>query len=79
MADENKDTPRPFDVATIEALVRLMAQNDLSEIDLHDGTQRIRLRRGTRVASVTALPLPVSASPLTPTPTPTTPAIAPTV
>jgi acetyl-CoA carboxylase biotin carboxyl carrier protein len=79
VADENKDTPRPFDVATIEALVRLMAQNDLSEIDLHDGTQRIRLRRGTRVASVTALPLPVSASPLTPTPTPTTPAIAPTV
>jgi acetyl-CoA carboxylase biotin carboxyl carrier protein len=77
VADEAQDTPRPFDITTIEALVRLMAQNDLSEIDLHDGNQRIRLRRGARIAAVSApVPVPVSQlSTVSPTPTsPTTPA-----
>jgi acetyl-CoA carboxylase biotin carboxyl carrier protein len=36
----------PFDVRTVKSLVALMAQHDLSEIDLRDGTQRLRLRRG---------------------------------
>ena len=31
--------PRPFDVRMIETLIRLMAANDLSEIDLHEGDQ----------------------------------------
>ena len=39
-------TPSPFDVQTIKYLVALMSQHDLSEIDLRDGDQRIRLRRG---------------------------------
>jgi acetyl-CoA carboxylase biotin carboxyl carrier protein len=45
---EESDTPRPFDVRTIRFLVRLMGRHDLSEIDLQEGDQRIRLRRGMR-------------------------------
>jgi acetyl-CoA carboxylase biotin carboxyl carrier protein len=41
----------PFDVKTVEALVALMSQHDLSEIYLREGTQHVRLRRGA-VASV---------------------------
>jgi acetyl-CoA carboxylase biotin carboxyl carrier protein len=44
--DPPSQTPRPFDVRTIAFLVRLMRRHDLSEIDLHEGDQRIRLRRG---------------------------------
>ncbi|MCI0641254.1 MAG: acetyl-CoA carboxylase biotin carboxyl carrier protein [Gemmataceae bacterium] len=46
----------PFDVRTVEALVALMAEHDLSEIDLRDGSQRLRLRRGYQ---------PVVAAPVT--------------
>ena len=38
---EASEKPRPFDVRTIEHLVRLMSENDLSEIDLHEGEHRI--------------------------------------
>ena len=41
-------SPGPFDVQTIQYLVGLMSRHDLSEIDLREGDQRIRLRRGTR-------------------------------
>ena len=44
----NPARPRPFDVRTIEHLVGLMAQHDLSEIDLREGEQRIRLRGAAR-------------------------------
>jgi len=54
------DQPRPFDVRTIKFLVRLMSRHDLSEIDLHEGDQRIRLRRGTRAKSA---PAPVALAP----------------
>ena len=46
MADEAPEHPGPFDVKTIRLLVALMSRNDLSEIDLRNGDQRIRLRRG---------------------------------
>lgn len=70
MADEASKgdagkAPGPFDVRTVKALVGLMSQHDLSEIDLHDGAQRIRLRR-TRGDDVAA---PVFA--------PSLPAVAP--
>lgn len=56
--------PAPFDVRTVEALVNLMTQHDLSEIDLRDGVQRLRLRRGAAPAFVTGpLPQQVSAAP----------------
>ena len=46
MADEKQDTPRPFDVKTVEYLLRLMTDHELSEVDLKEGDQRIRLRKG---------------------------------
>jgi acetyl-CoA carboxylase biotin carboxyl carrier protein len=46
VADEVSPTPGPFDVERIKALLGLMRKHDLTEIDLHDGTMRIRLRRG---------------------------------
>jgi acetyl-CoA carboxylase biotin carboxyl carrier protein len=54
------NTPRPFDVETIKFLVRLMSRHDLSEIDLHEGDRRIRLRRGpTGAVTYAPVPLPV--------------------
>jgi acetyl-CoA carboxylase biotin carboxyl carrier protein len=45
-ADDPAKAPGPFDVRTVKALVALMTQHDLSEIELRDGNQRLRLRRG---------------------------------
>jgi acetyl-CoA carboxylase biotin carboxyl carrier protein len=58
VADEVAKSGSPFDVRTIKSLVALMTQHDLSEIDLRDGPQRLRLRRGanqTLVASTMPL------------------------
>lgn len=38
--------PHPFDVKTVEHLIGLMAQHDLTEIALQEGDQRIRIRKG---------------------------------
>lgn len=48
VADETPKSTNagPFDVRTIKSLVALMAQHDLAEIDLRDGAQRLRIRRG---------------------------------
>ena len=56
MADSSPK-PRPFDVPTIKSLIRLMSRHDLSEIDLCEGDQRIRLRRGPRGSAVAAAPM----------------------
>ncbi len=52
-----------FDVKKIRRLVQLMKEHDLSEVDLEQGEQRIRLRRGSDVVvqapSLTA-PAPVA-------------------
>src|SRR5262249_21004013 len=45
--------PGPFDVQTVRDLVELMDKFDLSEVDLNDGGQRIRLRRGGRLVATT--------------------------
>jgi acetyl-CoA carboxylase biotin carboxyl carrier protein len=64
VADHASVQPRPFDLATIRALVALMSRHDLSEIDLCEGDRRIQLRRGARTVSMpTAPPLPPSTSP----------------
>jgi acetyl-CoA carboxylase biotin carboxyl carrier protein len=47
VTDGEAREPRPFDVRTIHYLVRLMSRHDLTEIDLYEGEQRIRLRRGS--------------------------------
>jgi acetyl-CoA carboxylase biotin carboxyl carrier protein len=62
VADEGANTPGPFDVTTIKALVALMSRHDLSEIDLHEGDRRIRLRRG--VTKVSMAPSPLVAAPV---------------
>lgn len=60
VADENRDSPRPFDVRTVEYLLKLMTEHDLSEINLREGDQRIRLRKGSATAFV---PVPAAAYP----------------
>jgi len=54
-SSETGRKPHPFDVPTVERLIALMAQHDLSEIDLHDGENRIRLRKGGLGAMVPAM------------------------
>lgn len=77
MADDASSHPGPFDVRTIEQLVALMSQHELSEIDLRQGEQRICLRRGGVVTTTAALPAiaekPVPAALPAPKPAETTP------
>ena len=79
MADDNHESPDPFDVRTIRYLVRLMSRHDLSEIDLREGDLRIRLRRGTRLrpAPPAPLPAPAAAEPAAAPPAPAAPPAAP--
>jgi acetyl-CoA carboxylase biotin carboxyl carrier protein len=61
---EAADAPRPFDAKTVEYLVGLMSQHDLSEISLNDGRHRIRLKRGvTAVAAPPPVYQPAAAAP----------------
>ena len=46
MSDDSAKIPSPFDVRTIEKLIDLMSQHDMTEVDLREGDLRIRLRRG---------------------------------
>src|SRR5262249_16280938 len=58
VADEKQpNAPSPFDVRTIKNLVALMASHDLAEIDLRDGMQRLRIRRGGQQTVVAAAPM----------------------
>ncbi len=58
-ADKTLPAPHPFDVNTVEHLITLMAQHELSEISLADGEQRIRLRKGGAVPTAAFLPGPM--------------------
>jgi acetyl-CoA carboxylase biotin carboxyl carrier protein len=54
-----------FDVRKVRRLVELMNEYDLSEIDLRQGEQRVRLRRGPETVAVSASPsvgLPAASS-----------------
>jgi len=69
VADETNDSPHPFDLETIKVLVGLMSQHDLSEIDLEQTGQRLRLRRGPRqkgMPSAFAPPVAVNSGPAQP-------------
>ena len=58
----NPKKPGPFDVKTIEALAAMMSQHDLSEINLREGSQHLRLRRGAvSVGAAAAAPAPALA------------------
>lgn len=63
MADDKRDAPRPFDVRTVEYLLKLMTEHDLAEIDLKEADQRIRLRKGGALVAAPvayAAPAPVA-------------------
>lgn len=74
MASDQEPVPHPFDAKTVEHLIGLMAQHDLTEIALQDGDQRIRLRKGgvaapapvTYAAPQAAPPAPQPAGQATP-------------
>jgi acetyl-CoA carboxylase biotin carboxyl carrier protein len=57
VADDKRDAPRPFDVKTVENLLKMMSEHELSEIDLKEGDQRIRLRKGGDAPVVMAAPV----------------------
>jgi acetyl-CoA carboxylase biotin carboxyl carrier protein len=65
----------PFDAKTVESLILLMAEHDLSEIYLREGDQRVRLRRGgTSTVAVPAVAVPhAPAHHAAPTPKPADP------
>jgi acetyl-CoA carboxylase biotin carboxyl carrier protein len=45
-----------FDVRKVRKFIELMNEHDLAEIDLRQGDQRIRLRRGPEVVTMAASP-----------------------
>jgi acetyl-CoA carboxylase biotin carboxyl carrier protein len=45
-----------FDVRKVRKFIELMNEHDLSEIDLKQGDQRIRLRRGPETVNMAAMP-----------------------
>lgn len=83
MAGEPSGAPDAFDIRSIRQLVKLMNDNDLAEIDLRSGMQRIRLKkRGSEVIPVLAAPaavapLAVPGSPAAAPPAPSTTAAPP--
>ena len=80
MADDKQDAPRPFDVRTVEYLLKLMTEHDLAEVDLKEGDQRIRLRKGSALVAYAPAPVappPVAYAPGSPPPAPGTSAAAP--
>jgi acetyl-CoA carboxylase biotin carboxyl carrier protein len=60
-----------FDVRKVRRFIELMNEHDLAEIDLRQGDQRIRLRRGPEAVTVATMP---HLSPAAPGPAPTPPA-----
>ena len=76
MADAS-DGPRPFDVATIRYLVRLMRRHDLGEIDLREGDRRICLRRAAAAAPAAPAVAPSPAASAAPPAPPPAAAAAP--
>jgi acetyl-CoA carboxylase biotin carboxyl carrier protein len=51
-----------FDVRKVRKFIELMNEHDLSEIDLRQGDQRIRLRRGPETVTVATTPTAAFAS-----------------
>jgi acetyl-CoA carboxylase biotin carboxyl carrier protein len=87
VADDSKQDPSEvhdvFDVRRVRRLVALMNEHDLSEIDLRQGNQRVRLRREadqpvfTATPSYAPAPAPAPAAPSATGPAAPTPAAAP--
>ncbi len=66
MAEQKKAdancTPHPFDVPTVQHLIKLMSEHDLTEVHLEEGNQVIRLRRGPKHVPMSMPTLPLQAS-----------------
>jgi acetyl-CoA carboxylase biotin carboxyl carrier protein len=86
VAEESKQEPAEahdvFDVRRVRRLVALMNEHDLSEIDLRQGNQRVRLRRGADqpvfAATPSYAPAPAPApAPAAPSASGSAPAAAP--
>lgn len=78
MTPEKNASPRPFDVKTVEYLISLMAQHELSEISLIEGEQKIRLRKGGAAVAYAPAPAAYAPTPVPAAPTaPAAPAEAP--
>jgi len=63
MSDSESNAEDVFDVDRIRRLVELMEQHDISEVNLRQSGQKIRLRRGQPAAAVlppTAYPAPLA-------------------
>ena len=57
MASNSGSTPGDvFDVRKVRKFIELMNEHDLAEIDLRQGDQRIRLRRGPEMVTVASTP-----------------------
>lgn len=61
-----------FDVRKVRRFIELMNEHDLAEIDLRQGEQRIRLRRGPEL--ITASAFPAAPAPALPAASASTPA-----
>lgn len=61
MAKEKQDTV--FEVTKIRELIELMQEHELSEVDLKQADQRIRLRRGSD-QQIAYAPAPAAAAPI---------------
>lgn len=46
MSQDTPSSATPFDLERLQLLIKLMEDHDLSEVDLHNGDQRCRLKRG---------------------------------
>lgn len=63
MSDSKSTPSNVFNVDTVRALVELMKQHDLSEVDLREGDQKISLKRGSQ-APIYAAPAPMPVAPM---------------
>ena len=70
MSNSASNTGDLFDIKKIRRLVELMKEQDLAEIELRQGEQRIRLRREGMHGSATGSPLSHSPAPLATTTAP---------
>ncbi len=60
MEDEPKGAMQ-IDAALVRQLAQLLAEGDLSEIEVEDGERRIRLKRKIELAAPAAAPAPIAA------------------
>ncbi len=77
MSEGDQSDPNDvFEIERIKRLVELMEEHDLSEVDLQQDNERIKLKRGGAVAPIpTATPIPGPAAPA-PAAAPVAPAAA---